>query len=208
VQDGNGDWVPTSGPGNFYVTRISSNYSWIRSVIDSGPVPQSAVSRETHSGVGAFDIPLPLSGHEGIECRRGSGIHFNGHEVVVTFANPVTVDGVIVTSSDGLATATESVSNNIVTVDLASVTDGQNLTITLTNVSDGVNQGNVAIPMGILLGDTNSDRQVNASDAAQTRSRSGEEVDGTNFRSDLNTDGILNGVDIALDNSRSGTGLP
>ena len=208
VQDANGDWVPASGPGNFYVTRISSNDSWILSVIDAGPVPQSAVSRETHDGAGAFDIPLPLNGREGIECRRGSGPHFDGHQVVVTFANSVTVDGVIVTSSDGLATATETVSNNVVTVDLASVADAQDLTLTLTHVSDGMNQGNVAIPMGVLVGDTNSDRLVNASDVAQTRSRSGQKVDAANFRSDLNTDGILNAVDTALAKSRSGTALP
>ena len=82
--------------------------------------------------------------------------------------------GATVTSSDGMAAATQSASGAVVTVDLISVADAQTITITLMNVNDGASAGNVVIPMGILRGDTNGDRFVNAGDALQTRNRSGQ----------------------------------
>jgi hypothetical protein len=57
------------------------------------------------------------------------------------------------------------------------------------------------------VGDTNGDRVVNGGDAIQTRSRSGQAVDGTNFRSDVNTDGNINGGDSIIVRGRSGAGL-
>ena len=61
-------------------------------------------------------------------------------------------------------------SGNVVTVDLAAVADAQVLAVALTNTSDGGgNLGNINIPMGILLGDTNGDRVTNAGDTIQTR---------------------------------------
>ncbi len=160
----------------------------------SGPVPQQAVSRRNHNGVN-FDIPLPLTGNPGIECRRGTGAGFDGYQVIVTFANNVTVGGVTVTSSNGLATATRSVSGGVVTVDLSAVANAQTLGITLTNTNDGTATGDVPIPMGVLVGDTNGDRFVNAGDATQTRNRAGQTADATNFRSDVNADGLVNSGD-------------
>jgi hypothetical protein len=66
----------------------------------------------------------------------------------------------------------------------------------------------VSIPMGVLLGDSNGDRFVNAGDALQTRSRSGQGTDATNFRSDVNADGFINSGDTTAVRSRSGTALP
>src|SRR5438309_2993041 len=40
---------------------------------EGGIVPFSAVSRKSHAGVGTFDVPLPLSGNLGVECRVGQG---------------------------------------------------------------------------------------------------------------------------------------
>ncbi len=68
--------------------------------------------------------------------------------------------------------------------------------------------GNVAVQMGVLIGDTNGDRFVNAGDATQTRSRSGQAADATNFRSDVNTDGTVNSGDTTAVRARSGTFLP
>ena len=117
-------------------------------VAPAAPVAQSAVSRKTHGGAGTFDISLPLTGNAGIECRSGSGPNADGHQVIVTFANPVTDSGVTVSSVDGLATATQSVSGGVVTVDLSNVKDGQTITITLKNVNDGVHLGDVAVTDG------------------------------------------------------------
>jgi hypothetical protein len=68
--------------------------------------------------------------------------------------------------------------------------------------------GNVSIPMGILLGDTNDDGFVNAGDTLQTRNFSGQVTNGTNFRNDVNTDGLVNGGDTILVRSRAGDSLP
>ena len=45
----------------------------------------TAVSRKTHGGAGTFDIPLPLSGEPGVECRSSGG----NHTLVFTFSNNV-----------------------------------------------------------------------------------------------------------------------
>ena len=177
-------------------------------VAPATPVAQSAVSRKTHGAVGSFDVPLPVTGNVGIECRQGSGINLDGHQMIVTFASPVTLTGATVMSSNGLATATQSVSGGVVTVNLANVAKEQTITVTLKNVNDGTRFGDVSIPMAILLADTNSDRSVNAGDALQTRNRSGQATDGTNFRSDVNADGFVNSGDTTVVRARSGSALP
>jgi hypothetical protein len=173
----------------------------------TGPVPQQAVSRRNHNGTN-FDIPLPLSGNPGVESRRGFGTNSDAYEVILTFANPVTVGGIDVMSSNGLANATFSVSGAVVTVELTFVANAQTLAINLTNVNDGTITGNVPFPMGVLVGDTNGDRFVNAGDALQTRNRAGQATDATNFRSDVNTDGLVNSGDTTIVRAGSGTSLP
>ena len=42
----------------------------------------------------------------------------------------------------------------------------------------------------------------------QTKNRSGQPTDGTNFRSDLNEDGTINSGDSLLVKSHAGTSLP
>jgi len=173
------------------------------------PLALSAVSRKTHTGAGAFDVDLPLSGTEGIECRRGGGANFDTHQVVVTFASPVTVGGVTVTSPDGGAgAATQSAAGAIVTINLTGVLDAHNYFVTLTNVSDGTNTGSISIPVGMLRGDTNADRFVNSGDAQQTRNRAGQTTDAINFRSDVNTDGVVNSGDSTIVRGRAGNFLP
>jgi hypothetical protein len=48
---------------------------------------------------------------------------------------------------------------------------------------------------------------VNSGDATVTRNRSGQTTDNTNFRSDINTDGAINGGDATLVKSASGTSV-
>jgi hypothetical protein len=109
-------------------------------------------------GANTFDVPLPLTGTPGVESRRGGGAGFNTHQVIVTFGTNVTVAGVGVVSSDGMATGTQSVTGAVVTVNLSAVADAQTITITLLSVNDGTSTGDVSIPMSVLRGDTNGDR--------------------------------------------------
>jgi len=173
-------------------------------VFPSVPVPQSAVSRKTHGSAGTFDIPLPFSGNAGVECRLGSGPNSDQHQIVVTFANSITDTGVTVSSSDGLATATQSVIGGTVTIDLANVRNAQTLTVTLANVNDGTRFGNVAVPITILLGDTTGNGSVNASDISQVKVQSGQTATNANFRTDVTVNGSINASDVGLVKSKSG----
>jgi hypothetical protein len=62
--------------------------------------------------------------------------------------------------------------------------------------------------MNILIGDTNGNGAVNATDVSQTKSRSGQSVGAGNFRSDVNANGTINAVDIAIVKSNVGTAVP
>jgi hypothetical protein len=169
--------------------------------------PVSAVSRKTHGAAGDFDVNLPVTGSAGIECRTGGP---NGnHTVIISFANAVSVGSASVASSDGQAMVSSfSVNGALVTVNLTKVTNIQTITISLTNVSDGSNIGNVSLPMAVLEGDTTANRAVNSSDISQTQSQSGQEVTSDNFREDVTVNGLINSSDIAVVQSRSGTALP
>ena len=178
----------------------------------SAIVPVSAVSRKTHGSAGTFDIDLPLIGSPGIECRTGGSS--GNHKVVVTFAHPVTIGGSTtpppssVTLNGTGSVSSVTVSNSVVTINLTGVANAQKLGITLNNVSDGTNSGNVSITMGVLAGDTTANGAVNSSDIAQTQSQSGQPVGLNNFREDVTINGLINSSDIAFVQSKSGTGLP
>ncbi len=194
--------IPATGiPGSRIDTiRLASS-----SCNTTAPVPVSAVSRKIHGGAGAFNVNLPLvplTGAVGIEPRNTGGVY----QMVVTFANPVTVGGASVTTGAGSANA--SVAGNVVTIDLTGVTNLQRLGVTLSSVNDGTNLGSIMVPMGVVVGDTNGDGNVNSADALQTRSRSGQTTDAVNFRSDVNIDGTVSGGDTIVVRGRSGNSLP
>jgi hypothetical protein len=172
------------------------------------PIPTSVVSRKTHGTAGDFDIDL-LIGTSRIECRSGGAT--GDHQVVITFAAPVTLSSANAAPGAG-ATGSVSrapiVSGNQVTVNLTNVSNAQTLVINLLGVSDGTNNGDISIPMAVLAGDTTKDRTVNSADIAQTKSQSGQAVTSSNFREDVTVDGTLNSSDIALVKSKSGTALP
>lgn len=179
-------------------------------------VPLSAVSRKVHGGAGTFDIPLPLTGTPGIECRSGGGT--NDYEIVVSFAHLVTVGGspqAQVTSgtatigSAGVANGgVVALSGNSVTIPLTNVANAQTITVTLSGVNDGSSSGNVVISMSRLLGDTNGNGAVSSADVSQTKSRIGQPLSSGNFRSDVNANGGINASDTAVVKSVLGTGLP
>jgi hypothetical protein len=163
----------------------------------------SVVSRKTHSFAGTFDVDLPLTG-TGIEDRSGGP---NGnHQLVATFAMPVTFSGA--TTSCGTVAST-STSGNQVTINLTGVPNPARCSVTLNGVTDGSSTpGDATFPVNFLAGDTNADRFVDSADIAQTKSQSGKPVTNANFREDLNVDGFLDSADIGLVKSMSGTALP
>ncbi len=168
----------------------------------------AAVSRKAHGVAGNFEVNLPLAGAPGIECRTGGA---NGnHTLVVTFSNSVVSGNAMVTGGMGSVIGAPVFSGNTMTVDLTGVANAQTLIVTLSNVTDTFAQvlPDTAVSAGFLTGDTNGDGFVNTGDSIQTRNRSGQATDSTNFRSDVNTDGFVNSGDTTAVRSRSGTSLP
>ena len=135
------------------------------------PQPTSVVSRKTHGMPGAFDIDLSLTGNAGIECRSG-GTN-SDYQIVFTFPTAVTLGGASVTPAPGksgrmVGQPNLSADGKTVTLDLTNVTDAQTIAVTLSGVSNGTNTNDVTAQMKLLVGDTNGNGVVNASDVSQT----------------------------------------
>ena len=171
----------------------------------SPPPPQSAFSRKVHGGVGTFDVPLPLTGNVGVECRTGGAT--NNYQMIINFATTVTVGGAVLTSGTG-SVSSFSVSGSQVTVNLTGVTNVQVITVLLSNVNDGTHHGDTSVSMGVLIGDVNGNAAVNASDVSLTKSQVGQPVTGSNFREDVNANGTINAGDVAQVKANVGTSLP
>ena len=168
--------------------------------------PLRAVSRKTHGSAGVFDLPLPLSGTPGVECRRDDGSPAR-HQIILTFGLPVTVGSASVTSGSGTVQAT-STNGGVVTVTLDNVANAQTLTLALQGVTDGTRTSTIALPISFLLGDTNGSGAVGAADVSQTKTQSGLSAGAANFRTDVNASGSISATDIALAKANSGTALP
>jgi hypothetical protein len=170
------------------------------------PMAQSAFSRKTHGAAGTFDIPLPLTGNVGIECRSGGAT--NDYQMIINFMTTVTVGTASVTSGTGSVSSFGGNGTSQITVNLTGVTNVQRITVTLFNVNDGTHMGNVPVSMGVLVGDVNGNALVNASDVSLTKSQVGGTVSSSNFREDVNANGLINSVDVAQVKSKVGTALP
>jgi hypothetical protein len=166
-------------------------------------------SRKSHGAAGDFDIDLGQGGNSGIECRSGGA---NGdYKIVFTFSNNlISVDHASIESGVGsVASSIIGPNPNQYTVNLTGIANAQHITVTLRAVHDTTdNIADVSTSMRVLVGDTNGDGFVNSADIGQTKSKSGQAVDSTNFREDVNADGFLNSADIGLVKSKSGTALP
>jgi hypothetical protein len=168
------------------------------------PIPLSAVSRKVHNGV-PYDVALPLSGNPGVEPRTPEA--GNHHQVVVTFANSITMSGAAVVSGAG-GVDNFSAAGAQAIVNLTNVTNAQTTFVRVDGVNDGSHLGCVNIPLAALQGDSNGDGAVNSGDATQVRARSGQDTSAANFRSDVNLSGGINSGDATVVKSRSGTSLP
>ena len=206
--------VAAGGSATATATRLSTGDTSEFSacvVVTQGVQASSVVSRKTHGGAGEFDIDLPLTGSTGIECRSGGA---NGdYQVVFAFPTAVTLSGASVTPAPGhsgnlAGPPIISPDGRTVTLSLTNITDVQTIAMTLSGVNNGTNTNDVTVHMSLLVGDTNGNGIVNASDISQTKSRSGQAASSTNFRSDVVANGAINASDLALVKSRSGTGIP
>jgi hypothetical protein len=190
------------------------------SVTGGVPPVGGAVSRKSHSGVGTFDIPLPLTGTAGIECRTGptSG----AHNVIVAFENnltSVTSRSATARTSSGtstLPTPTGSIINDsqgrprLYSVNLTVVPNASHVTLTLHGVTDAAgNTGDITVPMDVLLGDANASGRTDNGDAIVVRNRSGSiPTDTASARADINCSGRIDNGDAIVIRNNSGQALP
>lgn len=160
----------------------------------------SAASRMAHNGVN-YDLPLPIAGAEAIEPRSTS----NGLQLVFTFDN--TVSSAIATVATGSATVSSiTYSGEVVTVNLTSVSDVQNLTVTLSSLNNTDQSGSVSV--GVLSGDVNGDGVVNILDMGLCRLHSGQTTDSSNYIYDVGTSGSVNIISLGKIKQNSGHVLP
>ena len=165
----------------------------------------SAVSRMTHGGAGDFDVDLPLTGEPGVECRNGGG----NLTVVVTFTNTMVSGNASVTGGTGNV-AGMTFSGNTVTANLTGVADVQRLTLTLSNMTDSFAQvlPDTTLDVNILIGDTNANKSVSASDVGQTKAQAGVDVTAANFREDVIPNGSITASDIGQVKADAGHTVP
>lgn len=170
----------------------------------------NAVSRKEHAAAGTFDIQLipHAIGSPAIECRN-PGPAGSEYRVVFTFPREVTYTGAVYNSATGGSVSGTPTSFNAIEVNLnlTGIANASSGEITLSNVNDGLTTSDVTVPIRFLLGDTNGNASVNSGDALQTRNRSGQSADTTNFRSDVNLDGNVNSGDASIVRAQSGGGF-
>ena len=193
-------WVDFAPGGDFKIN--------VGILLQNGvPTPTTAVSRKIHGAAGPFDIDLLAANP--IECRSGGA--GNDYQIVMTFPGAVTFSSATVSAGTGSVMSSSGSGTTTVTVNLTGVTSIQRITVkltALTEVATPANTGDLGITMPVLVGDTNANAVVNVGDTNQTKARSGQTTDATNFRSDVNTDGTINVGDTNNVKSRSGQALP
>jgi hypothetical protein len=176
------------------------------------PVPlTSVVSRMAHGSAGTFDIDLPVIGDPGIECRSGGPS--NDYMLIFSFLDTLTsVDGASLISGVGLLSSSNidpNDSHNYI-VNLTGVTNAQTITVSLSNVTDSAGNFSSAVPaqMGVLLGDVNASRRVDAADVSSVRQQTLQPVTASNFRNDINASGRIDAADVSIARQQTLTSLP
>ncbi len=165
----------------------------------------SVVSSKTHHEAGTFDIPLPLTGNAGIECRADSIPNPKHHKLIFSFINPLaSVTGASVTSGTGMVDTANSGINpdnpQEYIVNLTGVDNGQQITVTLTGVSDtaGHTSPTLAVNMKVLLGDADASGLVDGNDVSTVQGKTRQVIDQTNYRADVDTSGLIDGNDVSV----------
>jgi hypothetical protein len=173
---------------------------------EGGVVPISVVSRKTHDSISPpFDLNLPLSGKLGIECRIGQP-GADQHQVVLTFAGPVSLVGTPTISSGPGSVTAALASGNQIFINIT-VPNAQKVTITAV-VNDGTNTGPVVIPMGTLIADVNGNGTVTTGDVTAVQGQVGGTANPNNFQYDVNINGLITTGDVTLSQSKVGSHLP
>ncbi len=202
--------------GQYRITVFTNAIPSLQKVVDierltAPEVPLAGVvSRKAHGNIAVFDIPLPVTGPRGIECRSGGA---NGdYTIIFTFATNLTsVEQASVSSGIGTVSSSWLGSDtHQYIVNLSGVTNAQYITISLINVSDSVGNFSPGAPatLGVLLGDVNGSGRVDAADVSLVRQQSLQPIGASNFREDINASGRIDAADVSIARQQTLTSLP
>ena len=132
--------------------------------------------------------------------------------IVMTFNNEITSAGNATVSCGPNATATATIDPSDahkVNVSLVGVNKrcSESDVATTVDVSDGTDSITASATMGLLIGDVNGDRVVDAADVHLTRNYKGQKTDGTNFRADVNNNGRIEAANVSVVQANQGDSL-
>ena len=141
--------------------------------------PIAVRSRKSHTGVGAFDLPIQtgvaIGGAISVEPRTIGA----GHTLIFLFNTTVTTPGTPSAQDAGMAQigmVSAVASGREVIVTLSGIPDRQRVTVSLTGV-DGTGV-NVDASLAFLVGDVSSSLAVNAGDISGVKARLGQPAGG------------------------------
>jgi hypothetical protein len=165
----------------------------------------NAVSRKLHNGV-PYEIALPFTGTQGIECRSGGAT--NSYQVVLKFSMPVNFTGASVYPSRGSAEVdgppVKNSDSREVAVNLKNVSSPLRASVVLQGVSDATNPGNsfaqydAVIPFNVLIGDVTANGTVTNTDVGAVKGQVNPTAPITqaNFRNDVTVNGFVTNTDV------------
>jgi len=215
-------WVVANGDGSDVDINNLGNNDFI-GIIDDFGIPgnwliranagtggggltfDSAFSEKDSPG-GPWDIDLPLDG-SGVEDRSG-GPHIKFALYFVFNNNLVSVGSA--TTSCGTVGSFEIPSDalNQAEVDIGNAfCNGSEVTVAVNDLvdTDGNTLASASITFCLLLGDVNGDHVVDQHDVSNVNHHLGQSNDATNFRDDVNNNGIIDAKDLKTVKKAAGT---
>jgi uncharacterized repeat protein (TIGR01451 family) len=185
------------------------------------PVQLTAVvSRLTHTGIGDFDVNMPLPSAlpspqpRGVECRSSTSLGAGNYTIVFSFSNALTSVGGANASEAGcgtIAVSSRSISGSDYVVNLTGVCNAQYANVSLLNVNDSVGNHSdtvVSPDIGFLVGDVNASGRVDAADVSLVRQQTLQPIGSSNFRADVNASGRIDAADVSVARQDTLTSLP
>lgn len=152
----------------------------------------AAVSRKMHGSMGVFDINVWSTNT--VECRKNGPT-----QLLATFDQSIQrVSGTVadVTVSSGTVSSL-AVSGNQLTITMNGVTDASLLNVGFPGIRTTAGQlvaGTLCF--GVLLGDTNGDKNVNVLDLLNIKNNVNMPVSVANSRQDITAEGNINVLDL------------
>jgi hypothetical protein len=136
--------------------------------------------------------------------------------MVFRFGNPLSSVANATVSSTGTGsnpTITSSaigVDQHEYVVNLTNIPNAQFTSVTLTGVTDsaGNTASSVTAAMGVLVGDVNGSRRVDAADVSSVRQQTLQTITISNFREDINASGRIDAADVSIARQQTLTSLP